>query len=143
MRFLSLSFALFMALAVPAMATASDTESEFALALRAYSAGDFAQAAHMVEDVLQSDPACARCAHLLGRSYGRLAEKAEWLQAIALARKTRSALEQAVALDPTDQHALADLIKFYRAAPGFLGGSVAKARALERRLQGAKSDHTS
>jgi tetratricopeptide (TPR) repeat protein len=104
-------------------------------ALRAFDRGSFDRAAALLERLIESDSSCARCAHLLGRSYGRLAERAGWVEALRLAQKTRSALEYAVELDPDDPDAIADLIKYYRAAPSFLGGSIEKAEALEQRLE--------
>ncbi len=106
-------------------------------AQRAYESGRYAAAATLLEQLLGQQPGCARCAHLLGKSYGRLAERAGWLEAMSLARKTCSALEQAVELAPHDREALSDLIKYYRAAPAFLGGNRDKADALERRLREA------
>ena len=116
-------------------------DSEFGA--RAYAAGQFDTAREILEHVTALDPDCARCVHLLGKSYGRLAEQAGWAEAMSLARKTRSALEQAVALAPEDTLAVADLIKYYRAAPAFLGGSAEKADALERRLRDLGVDFAS
>jgi hypothetical protein len=45
-------------------------------------------------------------------------------------------------MDPTNAQALEDLIKFYRVAPGFLGGDDDKAEKLERRLQTLRTDRT-
>jgi hypothetical protein len=122
---------------------AATSEPAFAAGLRAYEAGDYATAARALEQALGRTPDCARCAHLLGRAYGRLAAQASWLRAIELARKTRDALELAVALNPTDVAAVEDLIEYYRTAPGFLGGSEEKAAALEQRLLDRTSDRTS
>lgn len=121
-------------LTVPVPATAV---AGFTRALAAYEAGEFTTAVALLERTLASEPGCARCAHLLGKSYGRLAERAGWLQAMAYARKTHSALEQAAALAPYDREVLEDLIRYYRAAPAFLGGSREKAEQLERRLHDA------
>lgn len=117
--------------------SADDANATFIAALRAYEAARYDEATRLFNAVLEQQPDCARCAHLLGRSYGRLAEKAHGLNALGLARKTRDALELAVRLDPDDPDAIGDLIKYYRKAPGFLGGSLEKARALEERLRDA------
>ncbi|MEX2481933.1 MAG: hypothetical protein WD928_13840 [Gammaproteobacteria bacterium] len=110
-------------------------------ALRAFEAGNYADAAALLERLLDSDGSCARCAHLLGKTYGRMAEEAGWTQAMRLAQKTRSALEQAVELAPDDVDAISDLIRYYRAAPGFLGGSSEKAERLELRLEELLTAH--
>ncbi len=137
--------AVLLAIAVPAAAEADHAaapatvaaQPHYDAALRAYESGQYTAAATLLEQLLGRQPGCARCAHLLGKSYGRLAERAGWLEAMSLARKTCSALEQAVELAPHDREALSDLIKYYRAAPAFLGGNRDKADALERRLREA------
>ena len=120
----------------------AEARGTFVAALRAYDTGEFERAVDLLERAVQSAPACARCAHLLGKSYGRMAEQAGWMDAITLARKTRDALEQAVGIAPNDVEAIEDLIRYYRAAPGFLGGSNEKAEALERRLREGAGDRT-
>ncbi len=122
---------------------AGPARDPLAMAERAYEAGDFSGAAALLEEHLAAEPGCARCAHLLGKSYGRLAERAGGLRAFGLARKTRVALERAVELAPQDPAAVADLIRYYRAAPGFLGGSVTRAEELERRLADQAADGSS
>lgn len=104
-------------------------------AVQAYESGRYDTAAALLEQTLAAAPECARCAHLLGKSYGRLAEQAGWLEAIGLARKTWRAFEQAAALAPHDREVIEDLIRYYRAAPAFLGGNSEKAEMLERRLR--------
>jgi tetratricopeptide (TPR) repeat protein len=68
-------------------------------------------------------------AHLwLGRAYGSQAQKAGTLSRMGLAKKTRAEFERAVALDPGNLDARDGMITYYLAAPGFMGGSVDKAR---------------
>jgi tetratricopeptide (TPR) repeat protein len=139
---LTLLIGLFTAFNVQADLTAEDVWQAFSVGMRAYEAEDYEHAVAVLEEVLKMRPDCARCAHLLGKGYGRMAERANWTSAVGLAKKTRSALEQAVELAPDDADAIHDLIRFYRAAPGFLGGSPEKAEALERRLREAETEHT-
>lgn len=120
----------------------AEINATFISGLRAYDSEQYERAAALFEMALQAQPDCARCAHLLGKSYGNLAERAAWTRAIGLAKKTRVALEQAVELAPHDREAVRDLIRYYRAAPGFLGGSSEKAEALEQRLRRAETGHT-
>lgn len=120
----------------------TDIEPPFDEASRAYAAEDYTQAIEVLENVIEVQPDCADCAHLLGKAYGRLADQASWFQALGLARKSLAALESAVALDPYNDQALEDLIKFYRQAPGFLGGDDDKADELERRLREHGADYT-
>ena len=110
-------------------------EIAYQAARKTYRAHHYDDAARMLETLLQSHADCARCAHLLGKAYGRLAQRANWLSAMDLARKTCSALELAVRLGPDDEGAIDDLLSYYRAAPEFLGGGQDKARVLEQRLR--------
>jgi tetratricopeptide (TPR) repeat protein len=64
----------------------------------------------------------------LARAYGRTAQQASLLKQAGLARKSKAAYEKAVALDPANLEARSDLIQYYLLAPGFLGGSVEKAK---------------
>jgi len=135
------NFILALALAMPVMAAADERAPAalFAAATAAFDARDYARSADLLEQLLAVQADCAECAHLLGRAYGRMAEQASWSEAIGLAKKTRLALEHAVDIDPSNEPAIEDLIRYYRKAPGFLGGDNAKATQLElrlRRLQG-------
>ena len=109
-------------------------ETALASADAAYAAGQYAAAAELLETALTAHPDCARCAHLLGKSYGRQAEQAGWFDAMRLARQACAMFERAVALAPQDRDALEDLMRFYREAPAFLGGGDDKARAIALRL---------
>ncbi len=118
---------------------AAPYENEYQDARKNYRARHYQDAVRMLEALLKVHPDCARCAHLLGKSYGRLAQRANWLSAMDLARKTCAAFELAVRLDPNDEGAIEDLIRYYRAAPEFLGGGVDKAKRMEQRLKNLHS----
>ncbi|MGR9092354.1 MAG: hypothetical protein ACU85U_17425 [Gammaproteobacteria bacterium] len=126
-----------------ALADEAEPTQLFATAAVAFDAGNFARAAELLEQLAPLQPACGECAHLLGKAYGRMAEQAPWTRAIELAKKTRLALENAVDLDPSNAPALEDLIRYYRKAPGFLGGDDAKAAQLEQRLYRLRAESTS
>jgi tetratricopeptide (TPR) repeat protein len=70
----------------------------------------------------------------LGRALGRKADKASFLTAFGLAKRTRSEFEESVRLDPGNAEALADLGDFYRQAPGVVGGGIDKAQAIASKL---------
>ena len=114
-------------------------EISYQAARKTYRAHHYKDAVRLLEALLQSHADCARCAHLLGKAYGRMAQHANWLSAMDLARKTCSALELAVRLGPDDERAIEDLLSYYRAAPEFLGGGQDKAKALEQRLSELRS----
>ena len=143
MRIFVLSLTLLCALPVVADVVATSASAAFATGLRAYETGRYDRAITLLETAIAADPECARCMHMLGKSYGRMAEHAAWLEAIKFAKKTRLALESAIELAPEDPEVIEDLIRYYRAAPGFLGGSDEKARALEQRLLQVATDRTS
>lgn len=63
-----------------------------------------------------------------GRASGEQASRANPLRQPGLARRTRGEFEKAVALDSTYVPAREGLLRYYLAAPGFLGGSIDNAR---------------
>ena len=113
------------------------TSSWFDAGLQAYDAGDYRNAAEAFERAAVALPANDEYAYWLGKAYGRQAEHATWFDAIRLAQLTRAALERAVALNPENWPAVADLARYYAKAPGFLGGDASKAAALRERLRAA------
>jgi tetratricopeptide (TPR) repeat protein len=74
------------------------------------------------------DPQSSLYSLWLGRIYGEKADHAGWLTAAGLAKKVRTAFEQAVKLDPKNWEARTDLAEFYLEAPGIVGGGKDKAR---------------
>jgi tetratricopeptide (TPR) repeat protein len=64
----------------------------------------------------------------LGNALGDEAQKASKLRAPFLARRVKAEFERAVALDPKQIDAREGLVSFYSVAPGFMGGSMDKAR---------------
>ncbi|MFL6264435.1 MAG: tetratricopeptide repeat protein [Thermoanaerobaculia bacterium] len=71
----------------------------------------------------------------LGRAYGQQALEASVFAKPGLARKTKEAWEKAVALDPNNLDARADLMAYGLQAPGFLGGGVDLARQQAAEIQ--------
>ena len=121
----------------PVNAHAADT-SEAAMAFRAgvsqYEVDRFEAALPEFERAAALEPRNSEYQHWLGKCYGRLAQRANWLDAYLLARKTLEQFQLAVQLDPDNEDALSDLMEYYRRAPGILGGSDKKADAIARRL---------
>ena len=70
-----------------------------------------------------------------GRAEGRQAEHAGMLQGLKLAIQVHSAFETAVALDPRNEAACADLGEYYTDAPAIVGGGTGKASALADRVE--------
>ena len=94
----------------------------------------FEQAMVIFEQAVALEPTNSTYHYWLAQSYGRSAERAYWFRALRLARKTLRELKIAVELDPDNRSAWSDLTMYYRLAPGFLGGSMKKAREIEARL---------
>ena len=63
-----------------------------------------------------------------GRATGEQASRANPLRQPGLARRTKGEFERAIALDSTYVPAREGLLRYYLAAPGFLGGSIDNAR---------------
>ncbi len=62
----------------------------------------------------------------LGRAYGEKTKRSGLLKQAGLAKKVRTAFEQAVILDPNSVAARAALGNFYAQAPKFMGGGIDK-----------------
>ena len=70
----------------------------------------------------------------LGDSYGTIARDANVIRQGMLAPKMKSAWEKAIALDSKNLSARYSLISFYTEAPGFMGGSMDKAKEMARQI---------
>ncbi len=113
----------------------NEPTANISLAHRLYEAARYEAAVQQLRYLIRQQPDNAKAHHLLGKCYGRLAESAGGFKAMGFARKTRKAFEKAVALDETNRAAIADLITYFKEAPGFLGGSRKKAADWQRRLK--------
>jgi tetratricopeptide (TPR) repeat protein len=129
---------LFLALLTACLAAATaayDADILYRDGLALYEAGRYADAVPLLEQAVAGAPDRAEYHLTLGKAYGRLAERSHWWQALKLAGRTRAEFETAVRLDPDNVSALEYLRKYYREAPGFLGGDTDKAAEIDRRLE--------
>jgi len=133
-RFILMAVRGVMMLLVSSLAVGAPGEGAFATGMKSYQRHDFKTAIQAFAQAVQQAPRVSRFHHWLGKAYGRLAQHSNWLQKLSLAKQTKRALEKAVALDPDNAAALADLSSYYEQAPGFLGGDEAKAKAIRQRL---------
>jgi tetratricopeptide (TPR) repeat protein len=101
----------------------------FYLGRIAMAQNDPGKAAPFFEQAVKLEPGSSTYHDWLGRAYGRQAQRANPLRQAGLARATRREFERAVDLDPNNLDAREDVIEYYLEAPGFLGGSVDKARS--------------
>jgi tetratricopeptide (TPR) repeat protein len=93
------------------------------------------EAANDCEQAVKLDDQSAINHLWLGRSLGEKAERASFISAYGLAKRTRAEFEQAVAADPRNGDAMSDLGEFYSSAPGVVGGGTDKAQALVPSLE--------
>jgi len=107
----------------------------FNKAQQLYEASEFNDARLILEDLVAEHPDNSNFHHLLGKSYGRIAENSGPFKAMSMAKKTRREFETAVELDGQNIEALEDLMQYYEDAPGFLGGSKRKAEEIQKRLE--------
>jgi len=120
-----------------AKAQPDDDQAAIALALAAVDDND----ASRLDAAIPALQACldkraqAACAYTLGRVYGQQAMTASVFRMPGLAAKTKEQFVKAVELDPQLLEARIGLAQFYLIAPGFAGGSEAKARELATEVQ--------
>ena len=89
---------------------------------------DYSDATKWFEKAVKYKPQSSTYTLWLGRAFGRRAQSASKLRQPFLAKKTKSFFEKAIELDANNIDARSDLISYYLQAPGFLGGSVTKAK---------------
>jgi tetratricopeptide (TPR) repeat protein len=120
-----------------AKAKGDDDQAAVALAMVAVDDNDGAR----LEAAVPALQACvdkrpqAACAYALGRVYGQQAMTASVFKMPGLATKTKEQFIKAVELDPALFEARTGLTQFYLMAPGFAGGSTAKAKELAAEVQ--------
>ena len=118
--------------------TGSDAEDNFQQGQTFYEDDNFEAAENSFSKAISQSPDDSRYHHWLARTYGELAEMSGWLKAMKLAKKSKASLERAVELEPDNVAALTDLKRYYEEAPGFLGGSKKKAKAISIHLEKLK-----
>lgn len=120
-----------------AQAQPDDDQAAVALALAAVDDNEAAR----LEAAIPALQACAdkrpqaACSYALGRVYGQQAMTASVFRMPGLAARTKEQFVRAVELDPLLYEARSALTQFYLIAPGFAGGSTAKARELAAEVQ--------
>ena len=121
--------ALAVGIASPILAAAAPDADPVVAMRGAIERGDKDAAIAAGEAATASPNASAEVWHWLGVAYCDKALTASMLSRLGLAHKCEAAYEKAVALDPKNVAARADLAEFYLEAPSIAGGDTAKARA--------------
>jgi tetratricopeptide (TPR) repeat protein len=111
-----------------AKAKPADAECAFLMGRIAMRKNDPKTAERWFEAAVEQDDRRGDYHLWLGRAYGQQAQRSSAVRKPFLARKTKAQFERAVQLDPEDLDARSDLISYYTEAPGFMGGSIEKAR---------------
>ena len=105
----------------------ASAQSYYLLCRAYYMLGDWDRGISACEQASKLDPRAGIYQLWLGRAYGEKADRASTFSAARLAKKVRESFERAVALDPTNWKARADLAEFYVQAPRVMGGGKEKA----------------
>ena len=126
LRDLALVWAAISLAAAPLLA-AEDAPALYRQAQELVRREQFAAAITLLEKCVATEPANSKYHQWLGRALGLQAAQDGIVSGVMSVRKVRVELEKAIELDPLNLEARQDLAVLYHAAPGFLGGSNAKA----------------
>src|SRR6476646_861283 len=106
---------------------AEDTSALYRQAQELMRRQEFAAAVPLLEKCVAADPGNSKFHQWLGRALGLQAAQNGIVSGALSVRRVKAELEKAIELEPMNLEARQDLAVMYRAAPGFLGGSNAKA----------------
>jgi tetratricopeptide (TPR) repeat protein len=114
-------------LAVVPLVAAEDVSALYRQAQELMRQQHFAVAVPLLEKCVAAEPANSKFHQWLGRALGLQAAQDGITSSVFTVRKVKAELGKAIELDPMNLEARQDLAILFRAAPGFLGGSNAKA----------------
>jgi tetratricopeptide (TPR) repeat protein len=100
----------------------------------AFDKKEYDDAVDYFEEATEANDKVAEYFNSLGNTYGIIAQNSNLLKQGMLAPKMKKAWEKAIALDSKNIEARTSLIQYYRRAPGFMGGSIDKAREVANQL---------
>lgn len=107
--------------------SAEETASLYRQAQELMRRQQFAAAVPLLEKCVAAEQGNSKFHQWLGRAVGLEAAQNGITKSVLSIRKVKAELEKAIELDPVNLEARQDLAIMYRALPGFLGGSNAKA----------------
>lgn len=96
--------------------------------------GDHVTPQALAEKAVALDGKTAKYHRQYAEVLGVMAQHANMLQQLVLARRFRREIDSALMLDPRDTQALRDLIEFYLLAPSIAGGDQRKAEEIAGRI---------
>jgi tetratricopeptide (TPR) repeat protein len=114
--------------------TADYATARYYLGRIAFDKKEYDDASDYFEEATEADPKGADYFNWLGNTYGTIARDANMLKQGMLAPKMKKAWETAIALDPKNLDARTSLIQYYLQAPGFMGGSIDKAKEVAKQI---------
>jgi len=97
--------------------------------------GDHDSPLALAEKAVALDARTAKYHRQVAECLGVMAQHANMVQQVLLARRFRKELDTALSLDPRDRQAWRDLMEFYLLAPGIIGGDAHKASETAARLR--------
>jgi tetratricopeptide (TPR) repeat protein len=107
--------------------SAEDTASLYRQAQELMRRQQFAAAVPLLEKCVAAEQGNSKFHQWLGRAVGLEAAQNGITKSVLSIRRVKAELEKAIELDPVNLEARQDLAIMYRALPGFVGGSNAKA----------------
>lgn len=128
----TLFLALLVSLATESSAQAGKAAFDEGLRLMRLNKADAAE--KQFERAVAADPKNGTYHLWLGNAVGQQTTTASTVRQPFMARRVKAEFERAVALDPELLDARDGLVQFYLMAPGFMGGSEAKAREQQREI---------
>ncbi|MCG8379552.1 MAG: tetratricopeptide repeat protein, partial [Proteobacteria bacterium] len=106
-------FIAFLIYVPPLLHANTGASDSFQAGFELYEQDKYDLAIPFLEKAVKLEPDNAIYHHILAKSYGREAERVNWLSAINLAKKTLSHLEIAANLDNDNLEILDDLMEYY------------------------------
>ena len=110
--------------------------ARFYLGRTAFDKKEYDDAADYFEEATEANSKVADYFSWLGDTYGTIAQNSNMIKQGMLAPKMKKAWESAIALDPKNMSARTSLIQYYLQAPGFMGGSIDKAKEVAKQITG-------
>ncbi len=109
-------------------------DARYYLGRVAYEEKEYEEAADLFNEAIDTNDKVADYHHWLGNAYRNRALISNPFTGAMLAPKIRKAWEQAAALDAGNVDVRVSLVGYYTQAPGFMGGSMDKAKEVANRL---------
>ncbi len=108
--------------------------AQYYLGRISYDLMEYEDAAEYFEEASEVNNKVADYFNWLGDTYGTIAKDANVVRQGFLAPKMKSAWETAIVLDPKNISSRQSLVEYYTQAPGFMGGSFEKAKAVASQI---------